>query len=141
MKTQYLYEFTWIIYIYWEKIVFTIRIKTKILVHTNYIFRIIIRILLPQYEVSTNIHILYNKDYLLYIITLCKCSCCINFYSALYSHHGAFVFLFCRYTYGKPVTGTVKLRAKLDYFYHAWNYHGSEPMVELSLNVSSTCNM
>ena len=34
MKTQYLYEFTGIIYIYWEKIVFTIRIKTENLVLT-----------------------------------------------------------------------------------------------------------
>ncbi|XP_071127944.1 CD109 antigen-like isoform X2 [Mytilus edulis] len=39
------------------------------------------------------------------------------------------------YTYGKPVKGTVKLRAKLDYWYRPWQYNGSEPMVELSLNL------
>ncbi|CAC5388514.1 CD109 [Mytilus coruscus] len=39
------------------------------------------------------------------------------------------------YTYGKPVKGTVKLRARLDYWYRPWQYNGSEPMVELSLNL------
>ena len=32
--------------------------------------------------------------------------------------------------------GTVQLNAKLDYWYRPYNYHGDEPMVTQTLNVS-----
>lgn len=40
-----------------------------------------------------------------------------------------------RYTYGKPVEGTVKIRAKNEFWYRPWNFHGEEPMVEQSLTL------
>ena len=40
-----------------------------------------------------------------------------------------------RYTYGKPVEGTVTLRAKNEHWYRPWNYHGDEPMIEQSLTL------
>jgi len=42
-----------------------------------------------------------------------------------------------RYTYGKPVKGTVTLRAKLDNWYRPYNYHGGEPM-EQTMDASYT---
>lgn len=42
-----------------------------------------------------------------------------------------------RYTYGKPVKGTVTLRAKLDYWYRPYNYHGDEPMVTQTFKVTN----
>ncbi|XP_048758952.2 CD109 antigen-like isoform X2 [Ostrea edulis] len=42
-----------------------------------------------------------------------------------------------RYTYGKPVEGTVKIRAKNEFWYRPWNFHGEEPMVEQSLTLTN----
>jgi hypothetical protein len=41
-----------------------------------------------------------------------------------------------RYTYGKPVIGTVKLYADIDYSNTPWKYHGDEVMVEAAFDVS-----
>lgn len=41
-----------------------------------------------------------------------------------------------KYTYGKPVNGTVTLRARLDYWYRPWNYHGDEPMVTQTFKIN-----
>ena len=43
---------------------------------------------------------------------------------------------FFRYTYGKPVTGTVSLRARFSYFYGPYDYRGDVPMVTEKFNVS-----
>ncbi|KAJ8297468.1 hypothetical protein KUTeg_023999 [Tegillarca granosa] len=40
-----------------------------------------------------------------------------------------------KYTYGKPVKGTVTIRAKDEYYYRPWNYHGDQPMVEQTINL------
>ncbi|XP_052721975.1 CD109 antigen-like isoform X2 [Crassostrea angulata] len=42
-----------------------------------------------------------------------------------------------KYTYGKPVEGTVTLRAKNEYWYRPWNYHGDEPMIEQTLTLTN----
>eukprot|EP00105_Crassostrea_gigas_P038152 XP_019922300.1 PREDICTED: CD109 antigen-like [Crassostrea gigas] len=42
-----------------------------------------------------------------------------------------------KYTYGKPVEGSVKLRAKNEYWYRPWNYHGDEPMIEQTLTLTN----
>ncbi|XP_062608191.1 CD109 antigen-like isoform X3 [Saccostrea cucullata] len=42
-----------------------------------------------------------------------------------------------KYTYGKPVEGTVKIRAKNEYWYRPWNYHGDEPMIEQTLTLTN----
>nr|XP_034324217.1 CD109 antigen isoform X1 [Crassostrea gigas]XP_034324218.1 CD109 antigen isoform X1 [Crassostrea gigas] len=42
-----------------------------------------------------------------------------------------------KYTYGKPVEGKVKLRAKNEYWYRPWNYHGDEPMIEQTLTLTN----
>ncbi|XP_022321696.2 CD109 antigen-like isoform X2 [Crassostrea virginica] len=42
-----------------------------------------------------------------------------------------------KYTYGKPVEGTVTLRAKNEHWYRPWNYHGDEPMIEQSLTLTN----
>ncbi|KAL3876288.1 hypothetical protein ACJMK2_034153 [Sinanodonta woodiana] len=41
-----------------------------------------------------------------------------------------------KYTYGKPVVGTVKLRADMDYYYAPWKYHGDEVMLETTFDIN-----
>jgi hypothetical protein len=43
--------------------------------------------------------------------------------------------IFYRYTYGKPVIGTVKLYADIDYSNTPWKNHGDEVMVEAAFDV------
>ncbi|XP_045170199.2 CD109 antigen-like [Mercenaria mercenaria] len=41
-----------------------------------------------------------------------------------------------KYTYGKPVIGTVKLYADIDYRNTPWKYHGDEVMVEAAFDIN-----
>ncbi|XP_060578353.1 CD109 antigen-like isoform X2 [Ruditapes philippinarum] len=41
-----------------------------------------------------------------------------------------------KYTYGKPVIGTVKLYADIDYSNTPWKYHGDEVMVEAAFDIN-----
>ena len=41
-----------------------------------------------------------------------------------------------RYTYGKSVSGTVLLKADIDYPSSPWKHHGDEAMVEINFDVS-----
>ncbi|XP_048243523.1 CD109 antigen-like isoform X6 [Haliotis rufescens] len=40
-----------------------------------------------------------------------------------------------KYTYGKPVKGTINLEAKLERYYRPWNYHGAEPMITKTMAI------
>ncbi|XP_071088381.1 CD109 antigen-like isoform X2 [Haliotis cracherodii] len=40
-----------------------------------------------------------------------------------------------KYTYGKPVKGTINLEAKLERYYLPWNYHGAEPMITKTMAI------
>lgn len=45
-------------------------------------------------------------------------------------------YILTRYTYGKPVIGTVKLYADINYSQAPWKYRGDEVMVEAAFDVS-----